>query len=120
MSCHVGGEDKRRALALDTEFVLDVTQDMAQIDVEKLTGGSCGKVNSLIWKSVMILGVIYARSMMLSLCLSPMPNIYVATQQPARLLKNTSATAAALKCEGRLSSSHFLMQSSFSEPRAPP
>jgi hypothetical protein len=39
---------------------------------------------------------------------------------PARLPRNASATAEALKLCGRCSSSHFEMQSSFSDPRAPP
>ena len=39
---------------------------------------------------------------------------------PARLPRNASATAEALKLCGRCSSSHFEMQSSFSDPSAPP
>ncbi len=39
---------------------------------------------------------------------------------PARLPRNASATVEALKLCGRCSSSHFEMQSSFSDPSAPP
>ena len=82
----VGREDKRGALAFDTELLFEISQEVAEINVEQVAGTgdlNTRKIRKRNYREMR--PCVYSKAegwktMILSLCRSPMPSRYVTTE----------------------------------------